>query len=1298
MGFSKKVKEDALVASARHCCICRKFTGRDIQIHHITPLAQGGQDTYDNAIALCLKCHSEAGHYNPKHPLGTQYSQPELKKHRDTWYKLVKENNIQDTYLSNSTIAQVEYLKVDDYIPRKVREYSEFDIQIYISKERYEPKPLAQYIVKGIKRIVLYSNAQIGKSTELKNLAFELYECELYNPFIFDLSKYSNKTTLEVQVKISERFGSEKLNVLILDGLDEVPDADRNEVIKEIELISENYPDLHIVIACRKNFEGTNSISGFKKFYLNELSWNEAKGYIEIACGGISDTLIQTIEENEYYELTRNPFYLKKIIEYYDQNNRIPANKSVVWDYIIDESFVVDKGRSPQKGAIVSPRLTIYPTIEKIACCLQITQRQEFLADELLTEFGIDETGIFQMLTCSLLSSNEGNNVKFAHNSFKEYIFAKYLSRLSFDRVQATICYSGTAKIKPSMYNTTVLLLSIVPKDTPLFASLIDWLKTEHKKILVECGEEMLDEQQRNQIFKELFNDYKDKGLWIEYDFSDRLIRFANTREILQFLLNEIKTEDDYTTNMINALNTLKYTKFHLLQSSEFDCASNLLLEVLDKYKDRRENETYLFRPFENKCLLTDAIISKIHKNIEDTTNCNIINYFFTLISKAGLSDKYADWVFCKVEYIHDYMDTGGVTHSVSIEYLYRVFKDFKNPQNIIKAIVNAKNRTDNDKESLFEILFANLSNHSDGSSTNIDEVIAAVRSTNEGEFSVSYTKGFYEFLEARTDTQILFEKYYNQAKKLFIDYSQDNCKSREFRQDINVITLLLNEERLDTILSDTSYPDESLHCWFCSRLRTYPSIQRGFIDKIEARFAALYPQQIDWKKRQQAAFDILFDHEAFCSEIEKICSATDTIDISTEARMELMEQVQNSSLLSFIMQSKKEGDKYIKSSVIKVKAKNKVEFICFVINNLPIPSHQREDEKVVISAEQKIKLTEIVKYILNNPLSFNRNIGRLVNIIVDYGLQIEDSLLLSLLPYSCINVNYPNSSNSKLFLDYLEDIVTDKKSLDDEIEKMILSEMNYGSYHWQVFVEHIVAHKKTQLYQHFKLLLTKNDSYRLNLIIPIIKLGREGIEIMKPLLPLLSEFDLIHYYREILLPKDKSILNDCEKNEICQILENKYRDCDNPKLKEEILVMLVLMGSNKALDWSLEYAKTNRKWAKESHFPSLHKYKSDQIEKMAEYFDFATSIKIPEMTMQSILDSTISVLRQFACESDSLRDKVIALFSEKARENIKYSYLFRISEDTYNKFFEMNYGNETIQTALKIYEHNQSHERCEPS
>ena len=93
MPFSRETKTRALVACGRHCCLCHTYCGNNIEVHHIRPQADGGDDSYDNAIPLCFKCHAEVGQYNPNHPKGTKFSEEELKLHRDNWYSHVKNFN-----------------------------------------------------------------------------------------------------------------------------------------------------------------------------------------------------------------------------------------------------------------------------------------------------------------------------------------------------------------------------------------------------------------------------------------------------------------------------------------------------------------------------------------------------------------------------------------------------------------------------------------------------------------------------------------------------------------------------------------------------------------------------------------------------------------------------------------------------------------------------------------------------------------------------------------------------------------------------------------------------------------------------------------------------------------------------------------------------------------------------------------------------------------------------------------------------------------------------------------------------
>ena len=86
MSFPQKVAEEALSRCGRCCCICHKFCGTKMELHHIKQKAYGGEDTLDNCIPLCFDCHSDMGKADPNHSKGKHYSEEELRLHRDSWF------------------------------------------------------------------------------------------------------------------------------------------------------------------------------------------------------------------------------------------------------------------------------------------------------------------------------------------------------------------------------------------------------------------------------------------------------------------------------------------------------------------------------------------------------------------------------------------------------------------------------------------------------------------------------------------------------------------------------------------------------------------------------------------------------------------------------------------------------------------------------------------------------------------------------------------------------------------------------------------------------------------------------------------------------------------------------------------------------------------------------------------------------------------------------------------------------------------------------------------------------------
>ncbi len=114
MAFSEKIKIKAMIVCGRCCCVCHKFCGNNMEVHHIKARADGGQDIYENAIPLCFDCHAEVRQYDPKHPKGIKFTEEELIIHRDEWYDKVKQglNKKND---KNERIVPVKILHQKDY-------------------------------------------------------------------------------------------------------------------------------------------------------------------------------------------------------------------------------------------------------------------------------------------------------------------------------------------------------------------------------------------------------------------------------------------------------------------------------------------------------------------------------------------------------------------------------------------------------------------------------------------------------------------------------------------------------------------------------------------------------------------------------------------------------------------------------------------------------------------------------------------------------------------------------------------------------------------------------------------------------------------------------------------------------------------------------------------------------------------------------------------------------------------------------------------------------------------------------
>lgn len=91
MPFSERVKHLAKARSAFRCCACH---APFVEVHHLTPEAEGGASELSNAAPLCASCHDLYGGNPEKRKILTQM--------RDSWWVLMEERQKRLTDLSET--------------------------------------------------------------------------------------------------------------------------------------------------------------------------------------------------------------------------------------------------------------------------------------------------------------------------------------------------------------------------------------------------------------------------------------------------------------------------------------------------------------------------------------------------------------------------------------------------------------------------------------------------------------------------------------------------------------------------------------------------------------------------------------------------------------------------------------------------------------------------------------------------------------------------------------------------------------------------------------------------------------------------------------------------------------------------------------------------------------------------------------------------------------------------------------------------------------------------------------------
>lgn len=578
------------------------------------------------------------------------------------------------------------YTKVSDYLPRKVAKADNFSRDYYLFSDYQNCENIIQIIDQN-KHIVLLSDAGVGKTTELKQLAYHYSRNRLYYPILVYLNKYTNKSISEHFPKYWELIPEGKL-IILLDGLDEIESKNKNDAIREIGLFTENHPNICIVISCRTNFYkiedenifGMSTLNGFTSYVLLDLENKEIKKYVNDKLDFKSNYFFDSIYEKNLYPLLKSPFYLINLVKLYAKNNNLPKNKAEIFKNLLELRINLDITHyQTTKQQLEKEKINVMKNLEYVALAMECLGRN-YIYNKELEEILPDSSSRELLEYCTTWIKQETDKVtwQFEHNNFQEYLAAKKLANYPLEMIQGLLS-SGSEhkKISLSWINTLSFLVSIYDAD-----DLQKWILSVQPELFVNFEHDKISKAERTRIFKEIFESYEEKEIWIPFSKfrTDELARFGQSDEIIDYLLNKTENGAHFTTigTAIELLCKIKDmpTEYkdrakdilikRSLETSYEGIVQNLALECLSVHK------------FDSK-----EIIDQIVPSLRRSEDAEVRSGLYHLLCNSDYLNDYIDIFLEGIDYAY----SRKIFSSSELTYLKQGFNKVNSPESIRKIV-----------------------------------------------------------------------------------------------------------------------------------------------------------------------------------------------------------------------------------------------------------------------------------------------------------------------------------------------------------------------------------------------------------------------------------------------------------------------------------------------------------------------------------------------------------------------------------------------------------------------------------
>lgn len=300
-----------------------------------------------------------------------------------------------------------DYSLPEHYLARKFVIKSErseaFDVLFDSESNEYSlDKILIEEVTDNdLRKFVIFSTAQNGKTTELHRL---------YNIFSKDDDK--GVQFVEASSYCQSRHGKffnilpcrlEENQYILLDGIDELNDKDRNSLIDELREFLNKNSKIKVVVTCRSNYNNGRMLSDFTQLEMLPLSYDEIVSYIKGRLGNHTTSFIKYIEQHQNIsELLDVPFYLSSVVDYFGEKHQVPQTQEEILDYVFAKSLKVKEKEGDTINYLEYGAKELFA---EIALTMQFSEKQVLSGQELyeylkLPKEKISDLTLYTIFTC----------------------------------------------------------------------------------------------------------------------------------------------------------------------------------------------------------------------------------------------------------------------------------------------------------------------------------------------------------------------------------------------------------------------------------------------------------------------------------------------------------------------------------------------------------------------------------------------------------------------------------------------------------------------------------------------------------------------------------------------------------------------------------------------------------------------------------------------------------------------------------------------------------------------------------